>query len=117
MICKYGKNQEGENGREYIYCDITEEICSISRFCTKINKVINNDNYKTTCLEYKLKENKNFQFKNKVLFEKKGYLYISTNNKNNEVVCLKNPYEYIPSAVNLAKRKQGDYYIKKDGKK
>ena len=53
---------------------------------------------------------------NKVLFEKRGKLYIETNDEIGQVIALDNPFDEIPKAVKLIKRQNGEYsiYIKKE---
>lgn len=48
----------------------------------------------------------------KVVFEKKGYLYV---NMNNNIYIVKNifPLDKIPDYVKLSKNKQGKWYVKK----
>lgn len=49
---------------------------------------------------------------NKVLFERKGFLYISN---ENQTIKIKNPYDYIPSFVKIFKTKD-EWKIKKEKK-
>lgn len=47
---------------------------------------------------------------NKVRFEKQGLLYIEIEDK---VITLDNPFDFVPTHVNLVKTKKGQYQIKK----
>ena len=81
------------------------------RFCSKVNDIINVDNIETKCTIYKNEEDKSYmkQGKYKVLYEKRGMLYIELNQDTS--IVIPNPFNNVPSGVDLVKVKD-TYYIK-----
>ena len=114
MDCKYSHREEPILDRTYIRCNQTTERCPMVRYCGKVGDIINIDNYERKCRLYIEKENSmgiTKETPNKVLFEKRGKLYIETNDEIGQVITLDNPFDEIPKAVKLLKRQNGEYYI------
>jgi hypothetical protein len=111
MYCEYSTKLEvDENGRNYLNCTIINDICPYIRYCPTIRNIKNIDNYKD-CKNYKEQERLLIMAdnKNSVRFEKNGRLYVDLN--NDEVVIVKNPYDYTPKSVELIKVKE-EYFVK-----
>lgn len=114
MDCKYSQREEPTNGRRYLYCEQSNQLCPMIRYCGKVGDIINIEDYQKKCSVYIEKERNvgvNKDTPNKVLFEKRGKLYIETNDEIGQVVALDNPFDTVPKAVKLLKRQNGDYYI------
>ena len=114
MDCKYSHRETIGQTRNYIHCDITNERCIMTRYCSVVNDIINIDGYMTKCNKYINKEESmtiNKETPNKVLFEKRGKLYIETNDEIGQVVALDNPFDTVPKAVCLVLT-DNNYYIK-----
>ncbi len=114
MDCRYSHREEPILDRTYIRCNQTTERCPMVRYCGKVGDIINIDNYEKKCRLYIEKENSmgiTKETPNKVLFEKRGKLYIETNDEIGQVITLDNPFDEVPKAVKLLKRQNGEYYI------
>ena len=114
MDCKYSRRETVGQTRNYIYCDIANERCIMTRYCGIVNDIINIDGYMNKCKRYIDKEESmvvNKETPNKVLFEKRGKLYIETNDEIGQVVALDNPFDNVPKAVCLVLA-DNNYYIK-----
>ena len=112
MNCKYSyKLNETKGERNYLYCNIMKNQCPMIRFCSKVNDIINVDNVETKCTIYKNEEDKSYmkQGKYKVLYEKRGMLYIELNQDTS--IVIPNPFNNVPSGVDVVKIKD-EYYIK-----
>ena len=112
MNCKYSyKLNEIKGERNYLYCNIMKNQCPMIRFCNKVNDIINVDNVETKCTIYKNEEDKEYmkQGKYKVLYEKRGMLYIELDHDTS--IRVPNPFNIVPSGVDLVKIKD-EYYIK-----
>ena len=112
MICKHAyRLNESENGRHYLQCLLMKNQCPMIRFCSKVNDIINVDNVESKCTIYKNEEDKSYmkQGKYKVLYEKRGMLYIELNQDTSIVIS--NPFNNVPSGVDVVKIKD-EYYIK-----
>ena len=103
MNCKYSYTIKADSyGRHYLYCNIDNSICPYIRYCTTIKDIKNTDRYRC--------DKKEKEMKNNVRFEKGGYLYIDLNDELGQVIKLKNPYESIPTNVELLVIKD-EYFI------
>ena len=93
-------------------CKLTKESCPFMYFC---NKTLTWKESNTTSKNCKIKEdsvNKPPKGTYKIVFERKGNLYIDV---NNEIKVVKNPYskDEIPEFVKLQKDKLGKWFVKK----
>lgn len=80
-------------GREYLFCKRTDRICDYSKFCRLQNKFILNDRWE----QCSVKEEKNIPSgSNRVLFERKGFLYIDY---GNGTIKVKNIFTYVPDYI------------------
>lgn len=80
-------------GREYLFCKRTDRICEYSKFCQLQNKFILNDRWE----QCSVKDEKDIPSgSNRVLFERKGFLYIDLNDKT---IKVKNTFNHIPDYV------------------
>lgn len=114
MFCKYSKKStELDNiGWNKLYCIITDEMCNCQYRCAKINNWRNYDNLDKRCITYKNEGDKEYmtQGNYRVLYEKRGKLYIELD--YNTSIVVPNPFgSDIPKGVNLIKIKD-EYYIK-----
>lgn len=114
MFCKHSiiKNENQKNNRNYLYCDVSKEMCPLVRYCITKGKVVNIDNYDKKCIIYKTEGDKTYmtQGKYKVLYEKRGMLYIELDYDTS--IRVPNPFgSDIPKGVDLVKIKD-EYYIK-----
>lgn len=96
------------DNRDRVLCrKQNDKICPFVRWCNNANcwKPLQSQKICRLRTEYKIPDGA-FE----VRFEKKGELYIET---NDSVVVLKNPFEFIPKYVTLVK-KDNDYIIDKN---
>lgn len=112
--CKYSYNDGDSN---YLYCNITQQVCPLVRWCNDVGGVISIDNYMENCRYYKNKEESKLKKdgNHKVRFIKGKYLYIELNDEFNQIIKIENPFgeKDVPSYVNIEKSKKDDnYYIK-----
>ena len=113
MDCKYSYQGENTNGRHYLYCNVTNKLCTYVRYCGIIDDIINSDGY-INCPTLKQKEitmGMTQDKPNRVLFEKRGMLAIETNDEIGQVVMVENTFKEVPQWVKLFK-KDGKYYAK-----
>lgn len=113
MNCKYSYQGKLVENRHYLYCNITDKMCTYVRYCGNINDIINSDGY-INCPIPKEKESNigmTNETPNKVLCEKRGKLWIETNDEIGQVVALTNPYDTVPTFVKLEKDDNGEYCI------
>lgn len=114
MFCKYSFTNETTDtvGRHYLYCKLmNNEKCPLIRYCGIVSDFISIDNYDKNCKIY-LKGEDLINMKNgesKVLFTKRGSLYVELDNST--VIAIANPYSYEPKYVELIKIKD-EYYVK-----
>ena len=113
MDCRYShRDIADEYGRHYIICNQTNDLCTKSRICHNVRDIVNTDDY-TNCNAYiqQEKDRRSKGMKNKILFEKRGLLYIE-NEEIGQVVTIANPYvDEIPEYVDLILI-DGTYHIK-----
>jgi len=113
MLCRYSKRYEesDSSGWYKLSCTIINDICPFQYRCYKINNWKNQDNLDKKCVYYKKEEDKSYmkQGKYKVLYEKRGMLYIELNQDTS--IRIPNPFNTIPSGVDVVKIKD-EYYIK-----
>lgn len=113
MSCKYSKRESecDSSGWYRLYCNIVNDICPFQYRCYKISNWKNQDNLDKKCIYYKNEEDKSYmaQGKYKVLYEKRGMLYIELDHDTS--IRVSNPFNIIPSGVDLIKIKD-EYYIK-----
>lgn len=113
MSCKYSKRESecDSSGWYRLYCNIVNDICPFQYRCYKISNWKNQDNLDKKCVYYKSEEDKSYmsQGKYKVLYEKRGMLYIELDHDTS--IRVPNPFNIIPSGVDLVKIKD-EYYIK-----
>lgn len=115
MFCKYSiKDIQLDNfGWNKLNCTVTNEICPFQYRCNQINNWRNYDNLEKRCTIYKHKGEKEYmrQGQYKVLYEKRGKLYIELD--YNTSITVINPFKVneIPLGVDLVKIKD-DYFIK-----
>lgn len=113
MSCKYSKRESecDSSGWYRLYCNIINDICPFQYRCYKISNWKNQDNLDKKCVYYKNEEDKSYmaQGKYKVLYEKRGMLYIELDHDTS--IRVPNPFNIIPSGVDLIKVKD-EYYIK-----
>lgn len=113
MSCKYSKRetQPDSSGWYRLYCNMVNDICPFQYRCYKISNWKNQDNLDKKCIYYKNEEDKSYmaQGKYKVLYEKRGMLYIELD--YNTSIRVSNPFNIMPSGVDLVKIKD-EYYIK-----
>ena len=114
MICKYSNrySEHDDRGWYKLYCSITNQMCYCQYPCDKINNWINMDNLDKRCIYFKKEEEKLYmeQGKYKVLYEKRGMLYVELD--YNTSVIVQNPYDSeIPQSVDLINIKD-TYYVK-----
>lgn len=115
MDCKYSYQGDELNGRAYLNCNITKEICPRVRFCSTKGKIVNVDNAEINCnLAIKKKELIGYSelTPDKVVIEKNGTLWVN-HHELDQVFTIKNPYDYIPTYVKLIKKENelGEYSI------
>lgn len=82
------------NGKEYLYCSITENICLYSKYCRIKQKYIANERWEQCKIMNEKKSLPNGA--NEVVFEKKGYLYIV---RGNYTIKVKNTLNKVPEYV------------------
>ena len=113
MDCRYShRDIVDKYGRHYIICNQTNMLCINSRICPTVRDIVNTDNY-MSCKTYKQQEEyrRSKGMKNKILFEKRGFLHIE-NEEIGQIVMIANPYVgEIPEYVDLILI-DGTYYIK-----
>lgn len=114
MFCKYSiKDTQPDNfGWNKLYCTITNEMCPFQYRCNKINNWCNVDNITRKCTICRNEDDKEYmeQGKYKVLYEKRGKLYIELD--YNTSITTPNPFgSDIPKGVDLIKVKD-EYYVK-----
>lgn len=115
MFCKYSikDTQVDGFGWNKLICVETKEMCNFQYRCTQINNWRNYDNLENRCKIYKYKGDKEYmkQGQYKVLYEKRGKLYIELD--YNTSITVINPFKIneIPLGVDLVKIKN-DYFIK-----
>ena len=119
MDCKYSYRETIGESRNYIRCQLINERCPLTRYCGIVRDIIHTDNYAKKCNRYINKEDSmtlNKETPNKVLFEKRDKLYIEVNDEIGQVVAIQNPFDYLPKAVKLIKKQNGEYsiFIKKE---
>ena len=103
MNCKYSTKEEADSvGRHFLICKIEQGRCPLVRYCPTMDDIRNTDNYTdcTVMKKYEIEKGRN-DMNNKVIFEKKGSLYIELNDEIGQVVAIKNPYDKIPDYVDL----------------
>lgn len=108
--CKHSYNDGNSN---YLYCNITNQICPLVRWCNDVGRVISINNYRENCIYYKNKEESMLQSNgsHKVRFVKRKLLYVELNDKLNQIAKIDNPYDYEPFYVDIVQ--VGDnYYVK-----
>ena len=115
MYCKYSEKENINElvDRHYLSCTLTNQRCAFVRYCGKVGDIINTDNCEKNCKTFLEKEanvGKTNITPNKVLFEKRGKLWVEES--ADQVVVVENPYDYVPKFVKLLKRQNGEYYIK-----
>lgn len=113
MNCKYSYQGELSNDRHYLYCNINNQMCTYIRYCGDVGDIISSDGY-INCPILKKKESAigmTNETPNKVLFEKRGKLWVETNDEIGQVVMVKNPYDIVPQYVKLEKDYNGEYAI------
>ena len=111
MSCKYSYRK---NKHDYLTCAILQELCPLVRYCGIKGEYINTDNYDTNCRYYIQKERTVGMTQdkpNKVLFEKRGFLYVELNDELGQVITVKNTFDEVPKYVKLYK-KDGVYCAK-----
>lgn len=121
MNCKYSiRDSKFINGRQYLLCNLSsskDEICPLTYYCPNVNRIINTKGYDKNCTLYKRAEEnigRTDMENNRVLFEKRGKLYVELNDELGQVIMVDNIYgSDFPKFVKLLKRKNGEYYIKK----
>jgi hypothetical protein len=107
-MCPYVYYKD-ENGRSYLFCKKSNDICPFSRFCRTQNKVIPT-NSQDNCLLRTKKEVPEGCCN--VRFEKKGKLYVDYEDR---VIVVVNPYDIVPDYVKIGiRRKSGEFYVKKE---
>lgn len=114
MFCKYSiedikLDNLGWNKR---ICTILNEICPFQYRCNQINNWRNHGNLDKKCTIFKNEGEKEYmkQGEHKVLYEKRGRLYIELDMETSVVIA--NPFEgEIPIGVDLIKIKD-EYFIK-----
>lgn len=80
-------------GKEYLFCKKTNNICNYSKFCNLQNKFILNDRWENC----KVKDLKDIpKGSNRVLFERKGYLYVEY---KDTTIKVKNTFKSVPDYV------------------
>lgn len=114
MFCKYSiKDTQPDNfGWNKLYCTITNEMCPYQYRCDKISNWRNNDNLDKRCTVYKHEGDKEYmtQGQYKVLYEKRGLLYVELDYDTS--ITVSNPYgTEVPKGVDLIKIKDA-YYVK-----
>lgn len=113
MSCKYSKRESecDSSGWYKLICKIINDICPFQYRCYKINNWRNQDNLDKKCIYYKNEEDKSYmkQGEYKVLYEKRGMLYIELNHDTS--IVIPNPFNNVPSGVDVVKIKD-EYYIK-----
>ena len=113
MICKYASRYKESDSRGWykLYCTISNQMCHCQYPCDKINNWRNYDNLDKKCTTFKREEDKSYmaQGKYKVLYEKRGRLYIELDHDTS--IRVPNPFNIIPYGVDLIKVKD-EYYIK-----
>lgn len=113
MSCKYAERESecDSSGWYKLICKIINDICPFQYRCYKINNWRNQDNLDKKCIYYKKEEDKSYmaQGKYKVLYEKRGMLYIELDHDTS--IRIPNPFNNVPSGVDVVKIKD-EYYIK-----
>lgn len=105
--CKYSYYKVDEK-RNYLYCNIDNEICPLVRYCQTEQKIVNAKGF-GNCKKKKDEDNKMPQGKEKVLFQERGFLYVQISNIG-EIRKIKNPYDYAPNSVEIV-MVGNEYYI------
>ena len=89
-------------------CHLTNQQCPYMFYCNSEKRWKPNKIMPTKC---KVKQNMEIpQGYNKVLFERRGYLYVDL---GKEVKKILNPFNDIPSYVKVKKNKKGIYKLSK----
>jgi hypothetical protein len=120
MNCKYSyyDGEKDSFNMQHLYCNISKQECHAIRRCMTVKQIVSTDGHKNCKLYIEMESNVgvNKDTPNKVLFEKRGKLYIETNDSIGQVIALDNPFDTIPQAVKLIKKQNGEYsiYIKKE---
>lgn len=113
MSCKYSKRESEPDASDWykLSCTIINDICPFQYRCYKINNWKSQDNLDKKCVYYKKEEDKSYmkQGEYKVLYEKRGMLYIELNQDTS--IGIPNPFNNVPSGVDVVKIKD-KYYIK-----
>lgn len=113
MNCKYSYNEENS---QYLYCNISRQMCPMMKYCHKIEKYVSSDNYSTNCKYYQGKEEEDMNTNNKqgslrVRLIKGKVLYVELGDINNQVIRVDNPYQFNPTYVDLIEVNE-IYYVK-----
>lgn len=115
MDCKYSyyDGDKDSFNMQHLYCNISKQECHAIRRCMTVNRIVNTDGYKNCRLYLEMENNVGVtkDTPNKVLFERRGKLYIEANDSLGQVIALDNPFEEVPQAVKLLKKQNGEYYI------
>lgn len=98
-MCEYINIKAGK-------CNVDNGFCPFLFYCNKNNEYRVNPRMNNTCKKKPEVIPKNYY---KVQFEKKKSLYIEV--KNN-IIVLKNPFDYVPVYVKLSKDRNGKWSIK-----
>ena len=113
MSCKYAERESNSDSSGWyrLYCKIINDICPFQYRCYEISNWKNQDNLDKKCVYYKNEEDKSYmkQGEYKVLYEKRGMLYIELNHDTS--IRIPNPFNNVPSGVDVVKIKD-EYYIK-----
>ena len=114
MFCKYSiKDTQPDNfGWNKLHCTITNQMCHCQYRCNQISNWRNYDNLENRCNIYKHEGDKEYmtQGQYKVLYEKRGMLYVELD--YNTSITVSNPYgTEIPKGVDLIKV-EDIYYVK-----
>lgn len=106
-MCQFSEYREDNK----LYCTKQNYICGHSYFCSKIGQYIHSQ-MASNCPIYINSEKEISEGMNRVLFaDKKGNLTVEIN--TDFAVSIPNPYDYVPTEVNVYKDKSGNYKIKK----
>lgn len=102
IMCKY---------REDNKCKITQEKCPWVYWCDKIGVWKELSKMPKVCkVQATIEIPEGF---NKVEFERRGYLYVRVSTPINQVVKIKNIYDYTPQYVKVYQTNKGEWKIRK----
>ena len=92
-MCKY-MQYKPLNGREYLYCSITNNICLYSKYCNKQQKFIANERWEQCEL---MNSQKNIPMgAHEVICARRGYLYVVI---DKYTIRIKNTLNKVPEYV------------------